>query len=75
MNKNKDCAQEIRQVKVAQLALPQTGISPNWASLQAQIPQLPVQKLLIFWIFLSFNNYWFNFSNLFSIYVQIFPLK
>ena len=31
----KKCAQEIRQVKVPQLALPPTGTSPNW-----HIPQL-----------------------------------
>ena len=40
----KKCAQEIRQVKVPQLALPPTGTSPNWPSPQAKIPQLPVHR-------------------------------
>ena len=38
-NKNKNCAQEIRQVKVPQLALPPTDISPKW-----HLPQLPVHR-------------------------------
>ena len=57
---NKNCAQEIRQVKVPQLALPPTVTSPNWhlpklalpptgnspnrPSPQAKIPQLPVHR-------------------------------
>ena len=50
MNENKNCAQEIRQVKVPnwhfpQLALPPTGASPNSPSPQAKIPQLPVHRL------------------------------
>ena len=58
MNEIKNCAQEIRQVKVPKLALPPTGTSPNlhfpklalppsgtspnWPSPQAKIPQVPV---------------------------------
>ena len=61
MNRNKNCAQEIRQVKVPQLelpptgtspnwhfpqlAIPPTGTSPNWLSPQAKIPQLPVHTM------------------------------
>ena len=51
MNKNKNCTQKIRQVKVAlpqltlpQLALPPTGTPPNWPSPRAKNPQLPVQR-------------------------------
>ena len=36
MNENKNCAQEIRQVKVPQLAPPSTGTSPNWPSPRAK---------------------------------------
>ena len=46
INYNKNCAQEIRQVKVpklalSQLALPPTGTFPNWPLPRAKIPQLP----------------------------------
>ena len=46
INYNKNCAQEIRQVKVpqlalSQLALPPTGTFPDWPLPRAKIPQLP----------------------------------
>ena len=41
MNTNKNCAQEIRPVKVPQLA-----ISPNWPLPRAKIPKLPVNRII-----------------------------
>ena len=38
MNRNKNCAQELRQVKIPQLALPQTGTSPNLHFPQLALP-------------------------------------
>ena len=38
MNKNKNCAQEIRLVKVPQLALPPSGTSNNWHFPQLALP-------------------------------------
>ena len=38
MNKNKNCAQEIRQLKGPQLALPPSGTSPNWHLPQLALP-------------------------------------
>ena len=38
MNKKKNCAKEIRQVKVPKLALPPTGTSPNWHFPQLALP-------------------------------------
>ena len=38
MNQNKNCAQEIRQVKVPQVALPPSGTSPKWHFPQVTLP-------------------------------------
>ena len=49
MNKNKNCAQEIPQVKVPQPALSPTGTSPNCTPPRAKIPQLPAHQMKIPW--------------------------
>ena len=38
MNWNKNCVQEIRQVKIPQLAIPPSATSPNWHFPQVALP-------------------------------------